>query len=71
MIHQPKIDTLAQLNTNKDNKLHWPTMAGPTVSSSNIALCTKLYQESEKVYSSTVEKWRRGKVLKLLWVINP
>jgi len=70
MLHQPKTDTLAQLDTNKDNKLHWPTMAAPTVSSNNTVLCTKLYQESAKVYSSTVEEWRRGKVLKLLRVIN-
>jgi len=70
MLHQPKIDTLDQLDTNKGNMPHWPTMAGSTVSSSNIVLCIKLYQESAKVYSSTVEKWRKGQVLKLLRVIN-
>jgi hypothetical protein len=70
MLHQPKIDTLAQLDTNKDNMLHWPTMAGLTVSSSNTVLCTKLYQESAKVYSSTVEELKKGQVLKLQRVIN-
>jgi hypothetical protein len=56
MLHQPKIDTLAQLDANKGKMLHWSTMAGSTVSSSNTVLCTKLYQESAKVYSSSMEK---------------
>jgi hypothetical protein len=49
MLHQPKIDILAQLDTNKGNMLHWPTMAGWTVSSCNTVLCAKLYQESASV----------------------
>jgi len=70
MLHQPKIDTLAQLDTNKANMLHWSTMAGSTVSSSNTVLCTKLYQESAKVYSSTAKERRKRQVLKLLRIIN-
>jgi len=70
MLQQPKIDTLDQLDTNKGNMMHWFIMAGSTASSSNTVLCTKLYKESAKVYSSTVEEWRKGQVLKLLGVTN-
>jgi hypothetical protein len=59
------MDISVQLDTNKGNVLHWPPMAGSTVSSSNTVLCTKLYHESAKVYSSTVEEWRNEQSLKI------